>query len=82
MGYKRSKEDKRRLKKLHFETKNRYAAGVWYDDRKQRYIKYSRSDFPGAGFFHKLSNKKVRRDGNVVSGGSYKKVFDYKYHIL
>lgn len=41
MGYRRSQERNRRLKKLYNETKNSYGASAWYDEEKGRYIKYS-----------------------------------------
>ena len=39
MSYQRSKEDERRLKKTYEMTKNSYGPGVWYSERKNRYIK-------------------------------------------
>ena len=44
MSYRRKQEENRRLNKLYNKTKNGYGAGVYYDDTKDRLIRYSCHD--------------------------------------
>ena len=80
MGHKQASERNRRLKKLYDETKNSYGRGVWYDNKKQRYVRYCFGDCKR--YFRRLANRKVRRNNDVPSGGNYKKVFDFWWSIL
>ena len=87
MGYRRSKERNRRLKKLYDETKNWYGAGAYYDEDKKRYIRYSPCKNSGyTKYLRKVANRKVRRSkdclkhGHIVRymiiGGSYSKCIE------
>ena len=78
MGYKRNKQEHRRLKKLYEKTKHSYGAGAWYDDDKERYIRYSPSNTPGyTKYLRLMSNRKVRHSKELLNYGSYKKAYDY-----
>lgn len=78
MGYHRAQERNRRLKKLYDKTSHGCGAGVWYNDAKGRFIKYSGSNTPGyAKFLRKQGNRKLRRNKESYNHGSYRKNYDY-----
>lgn len=85
MGYHRKREEKRRLKKT-YETigKYYYPGGVWYDENKDRFIRYYRSGHHAQlpKFALRLANRKVRRkkDHNYKYS-EYRKEFDYWWWI-
>lgn len=82
-GYRRSKENRRRLKKLYESTKNSYGAGAWFSDRKQRYIRYAPSNTPGyTKYLRRISNRKVRHRKELLNHGAYKKAFDYWWTLF
>ena len=82
MGYRRSQERKRRLKKLYDETKNSYGAGAWFDEKKGRYIKYSCGGRQCKRHLKRLSSKKARKYQGDLKGCDYKKIFDYWCELL
>ena len=83
MGYRRSNERNRRLKKLYDETKNWYGAGAYYDEDKKRYIRYSPCRNSGyAKYLRKVANRKVRRSKDCLKHGSYRKVYDYWWELF
>ena len=68
MSYHRSKEEKRRLKKKYKEIGMYYfPGGVWYDEEKNRYIRYWRSGHRSkyCKYCQNQSNRKVRRTKDV-----------------
>ena len=78
MSHERSVEDERRLKKLYNETKYYIGTGVWYDERKKRYIRYSpshKSKLPK--YLKRLSHRKVRKLNRLMQGNQDRRVFDY-----
>lgn len=80
MGYKRSKETKKRYKHLYDETMRHYGAGVWYNDEKGRYIRYWQPR--RAKFAKRKCNRAVRRyKGALSSKGAYRKVSEYWWDI-
>jgi hypothetical protein len=86
MSYQRNIEDKRRLKKLYLETKNSCIVGAYYDDKKNRMIRYSPSDNGNAKisttkYLKRQSNKKIRRSCDVFQRGGYKKQYDYWWEL-
>lgn len=82
MAYKQAQNRKKKLLKTFEETKNSYGAGVWYDEKRGYYYKYSASNTPGlAKSFRKAGNKKVRHSKENLQHGDYRKVFDYKWTI-
>ena len=78
MGYFRSIEDKRKLDSLYQETKHQYGSGVYFDEYKQRYIRYYTSGRSGyTKFLKRKTNKKVRKDNNLPRYSGYKRCYDY-----
>lgn len=85
MGYHGSKERNRRLKKTYDETKHYYGSGVYYDDKKKRYIRYYPSSKTGyTKYLRRISNKRVRRMDydDVLKYGQYRKMFDYWWTLI
>ena len=83
MGWKRCQNRKHRLIKLYNNTKNSYGSGVYYDEDKKRYIRYSfskSSKLPK--FLKKVSNKKLRHSKDTLNKGKYKKYFDYWWSLF
>ena len=80
MSWQRSKETKRRYKKLHDDTIHCYGAGVWYNKEKGRYIRYYQPR--RAKFVKRKCNRAVRRyKGDLSAKGSYRKVSEYWWEI-
>lgn len=84
MGYFRATEQKKRNIKVYYQTKNCYGAGVYYDDQKQRYIRYSPNSKSGlTTLLKRLSKKKLEKPkksiiianirGYMITGGIYSK---------
>lgn len=82
MSYRRSRERNRRLKKLYEETKHSYGAGAWYDEDKNRFIKYSCGGKKYKKYLKKLSSKKARRYKGDMQNCEYKKTFDYWWELF
>jgi len=83
MSHKRKKEDNRRLKKLYDETKNWYGAGAYYNEKKNRYIKYSCHNTWLKSHCQKMIRRKLKNDFSTgISKGGYKKFFDYWWELL
>ena len=82
MSHKRKTEEKRRLRRLYDETKNSYGAGAYFDERKNRYVRYSVSGRGGrAKYLRMVGNRKVRRAKKTSDHGGYRKVFDYWWEL-
>jgi hypothetical protein len=86
MAYKQAKNRKKRLaktyRKIRGMTKHCTAGGVWYDEDRGFYYKYTASNTPGyAKALRKISNKKVRKSAEVGNYGSYRKNYDYKWTL-
>lgn len=92
MGYKRKEEDKKRLKKIFEQTGTTrwYSpSGVYYNERKSRYIRYYISSSSHAResytkFYKRCSNKKVRRYSYQSMGSApsfYKRIYDYRWEV-
>lgn len=83
MAYARSREDRRRLRKLYNETRSSYAAGVWYNESKHRYERFYACRAPGyTKWLRRQSNKRLRRSSYIFKGKQYKKLFDYWWELL
>lgn len=81
MSYRRSIEDKRRLEKLHNETRNSYFAGAWYNEKKGRYVKYTCHDEWFKTYSRRIVRRKLKNNEDLIHGNSYKKIFDYKWTV-
>ena len=84
MSYKRARERNRRLRKVYDATKNGYGAGVWYDETKERYIRYTCHDKYLKTKCRRATRRRLKNrhfDENLARG-DYKKVFDYWWTLL
>ena len=83
MAYKQAQERKKRLLKTYQKTKHSYGSGVWFNDRKGFYVRYSASRTPGyTKYLRRLSNRKVRRNKDFYNYGSYRKLYDYWWTLF
>ena len=82
MSYRRSREQKRRLKKLCHATQGSCIAGAYYDDDKDGHLRYSPHN--GCGYpkyLRRIANRKVRRSQGLPMHGAYRKVYDYWWEL-
>ena len=82
MGNKRKAEDKRRLRKVYVATRNSCIAGVYYDKRKKRYVRFSSGRNGRGRFYRKAGNRKVRRTKVASNHGGYRKIYDYWWKLI
>lgn len=87
MGYKRSVEDRRRMKKLYDETKTKLIGGAFFDKSKGRIIRFSYSDNPRGResmtkYLKRQSNKRVRKSDELYERGTYRRVYDYRWMLF
>ena len=83
MSHRRKSEDKRRLKKLYEETKHQYGTGVWYNDKKNRFIRYSCHNTWLKRHCSKITRTRMKNIlENSNSKAEYKKIFDYWWILL
>ena len=80
MLYKAKQEEKRRLSKLMYETRNGcYNGGAYFNERKGRIIKYKIQD--SYKWYRKKYNGIIRRYPDVANGGHFKKIDDFRWDI-
>ena len=80
MSWQRSQGTKKRYKRLHNETFRHYGSGVWYDEERNRYIRYWQPRC--AKFVKRKCNRAVRRyNGALTSKGLYRKISEYWWDI-
>lgn len=81
MGYRRKQQEKQRNEKLYNATKNKYLKGIYFDEQKGRYIKYSLSDNhkKETTYYKKMCNKAVRKHRGLLNKSLYKKLTEYWY---
>lgn len=79
MGYLRTHEDDKRLKKLAKNTQNSCCTSACFDIDKNRYIRYSASDH----YWKNRSNKNIRRyHGDLpIKSNSHRKISEYWWRI-
>lgn len=87
MAYNQAKQRKRKLLKTYYQVKNMNkhytGSGVWYENDRGFYYKYTASNTPGyAKTLRRISNKKVRKAVDVGSHGLYRKEYDYKWSLF
>ena len=83
MGYFRSIENKRRLGNLYNETKSQYGNGAYFDEDKQRFIRYYPYGRPGyTKFLKRKTNKRVRKDNNLPRYSGYKRCYEYWWTLF
>ena len=83
MSHRRSRETRRRLKKLSVSSPRYTPSGAWYDEDKGRYIRYyARGSHGCTKWLRTVANRKVRRAKNVLQGGGYRRVYDYWWELV
>lgn len=87
MAYKQAKERKKKLLKTYEQIKHMKkhytGSGVWYDEDRGFYYKYTASNTPGyAKMLRRISNKKVRKSAELGNHGVYRKSYDYKWELF
>ena len=82
MGYKRAREEKRRLERLYVAAGNNYGSGIWYDPKKCRFRRYWLGAKSGyRKLLKRRSNRVVRRQKATLQYGAYRKAFDYWWEL-
>ena len=83
MAYKQARNRRKKLVKTFEETKYSCGSGVWYDEDRGFYYKYTASNTPGyTKLLKRISNKKVRRATEVGNHGNYRRKYDYKWVLF
>lgn len=78
MGYFRVVEQRKHDKRIYKQTKNSCCAGVYYDDKKERYVRFSQNRNPGlTKMLRRKSNKKIRQSEDVWNYNKYRRLYDY-----
>lgn len=80
MSHKRSVEDKRRLEKTYNKTKSKYGPGVWYDEKKKRFIRLDFTNKWLKNHCKRITRHKLKQ-GDIINGCHYKKVYDYWWEL-
>lgn len=81
MGYRRKRDEKRRLKRLYEKThKHSYKlGGAWYNPRKRRYVRVVSTRTTGlTKELRRHCNKRIRRSEDIPNGNAYRKVSEYQ----
>ena len=86
-AYKQAQNRKKRLLKTYHEVEGMKShitgSGVWYDEARGFYYKYTASNTPGyAKMLRRISNKKIRRSVDVGNHSIYRKSYDYKWELF
>ena len=83
MAYKQARNRRKRLIKTYNETKTKCCSGVWFDEDRGRYIKFTASNTPGyTKLLKRISNKKVRKAADIGDHAAYRRSYDYKWTIF
>jgi hypothetical protein len=83
MAYKQAANRKKRLLKTYRETRNSYGSGVWFDEERGIYRKYTASNTPGyAKLLRRIGNKRIRQSKDIFNNNEYRRVFDYKWTLF
>lgn len=87
MAYKQAKNRKKRLQKTYDEIRNMRkhctGSGVWIDDDRGFFYRYSASNTPGyAKLLRRIGNKRVRHSKDIFNNGEYRRVYDYKWTLF
>lgn len=82
MSYQRSCQEYKRMRRLYDKTKNAYGAGVYFNEQKNRFMRYSASNGVRSKFLKKQSNKRVRRATDLHNYAAYRRYLDYYCEVL
>lgn len=83
MSYQRSREDKRRLKKLYDETnfRRRYRGGVYFNHEKHRYIKWGVGDKWAKRQSVRAIRRKMKARPYHLQRGASHRLYDYWWTV-
>lgn len=83
MSYRRSQQEKKKLKKLYEETKTSYGSGAYFDKDKKRYIRYTSCSAPVRKQYKRQNVRNFRRNKVKVParGCKYKRFYDFWWNI-
>ena len=84
MSHKRYVDRAHRLKKIYIETSNGYGCGVWYDEEKQRYVRYSCKNSDARRRLNRIIRRKYKQNPDAfqhAKGNAYRKIKDYYWEI-
>lgn len=81
MGYKASQQHKQRMEKLHRQTRRRYFAGVYFDEQKKYYVRYTQNNPKDKRICRRATRRKLKYQEGIQYS-QYKKEFDYQYMVL
>ena len=82
MSYQRKQEEKRRLKKLYDKSKFLYGMGAYWDEDKNRFIRYSCHNRLTKLYCRRITRKRLKNNYNCYSDCLYKRLYDYWWEIL
>lgn len=82
MSHKRKEEDKKRLKKVYEETKNGYGPGVWFDDKKRRYVRLDFTNKWLKTHTTRIIRRKLKNEHCFFEKSLYKKYYDYWWELF
>ena len=87
MAYKQAETRRKKLLKTYKQIegmrKHYTGSGVWYDEDRGFYYKYTASNTPGyAKLLRKYGNKKVRQAKDTLNHGEYRRVYDYNWTLF
>jgi hypothetical protein len=85
--YKQASNRRKKLMKTYKEVegmrKHYTGSGVWYDEERGFFYKYTASNTPGyAKFLRRRTNKKLRQTKAALNHGDYRRVYDYKWALF
>ena len=82
MSYRKSSENKRRLKMLGDKmSKGYFPSGVYYDEKKNRYIRYYRGNNWLKVHCRRMIRRKLKATETTYNKGQYKKLYDYWWEL-
>ena len=86
MAYDQARNRKRRLERTYKQIKDQNShysgSGVWYDEDRGFYYRYTCSNTPGyARSLRRISNKRVRKSSMLLNHGEYRRLYDYKWAL-
>lgn len=87
MTYKQARNRKKRMQKTYNEIKRMKGhytgAGVWLDEDRGFFYRYSPSNTPGyAKLLRRIGNKRIRQSKDTFRNSEYRRVFDYKWTLF
>lgn len=87
MAYKQAQNRRKKLLKTYKEIegmrKHLTGSGVWYNEDRGFYYKYTASNTPGyAKLLRRQCNKKIRQSKDTLNHGDYRRMYDYKWTLF